>query len=57
MRNLFLLLLAVMLLVASGAAADVLPVREVTELADRFATNPRNVKDIGDPFVLCEYGT
>ena len=57
MRNLILLLLAVMLLAVSGAAADALPVRDFGEAADRFAANPRNVKDIGDPFVLCEDGT
>ena len=57
MRNLILLLLAVMLLAASGAVADALPVRDFGEAADRFAANPRNVKDIGDPFVLCEDGT
>ncbi len=36
------------------APAEELPLRDLSEVRDRFITNPRPVKDIGDPFVLAE---
>lgn len=55
MKNLFLLLFALMALcVAVHAEAESLEIRDAAEAADWFVSNPRNVKDIGDPFVLAE---
>ena len=48
--------LLMILAVPMSAAADALKTRDFSEVADRFISNPRNVKDIGDPFVLCEGG-
>ena len=54
MRSVFLWALAVMLLACGCAGAEELKVRDLSEAADWFVSNPRNVKDIGDPFVLAE---
>ena len=32
--------------------AEELPLLDFSAVKDRFVSNPRNVKDIGDPFVL-----
>ncbi|MBR6028041.1 MAG: glycoside hydrolase family 43 protein [Clostridia bacterium] len=48
----FIALLIGAALLTVSAAADGLPLRDYSAMADRFAANPRNVKDIGDPFVL-----
>ncbi len=57
MKNGFLVILALMLLTCVPAGADSLKIRDSSEVGDRFVSNPRNVKDIGDPFVLTENGT
>ncbi len=36
------------------APAEDLPLRDLSEVRDRFVPNPRGVRDIGDPFVLAE---
>ena len=53
MRNMFILLLAFLLLPLC-AQGEELPVLDYSAVKDRFASNPRSVKDIGDPFVLKE---
>ena len=53
MRNMLMLLLALMLLPLC-ALGEELPVLEYSAVKDRFASNPRSVKDIGDPFILNE---
>ena len=58
MKNLIWIMLALVMICVSplSAHADELKVRDFSEVADRFVSNPRNVKDIGDPFVLKEDG-
>ncbi len=46
--------LAMLVLLPWNAVADELPLRDVSEVKDRFVSNPRPVRDIGDPFVLAE---
>ena len=53
MRNMLILLLALMLLPLC-ALGEELPVLDYGAVKDRFASNPRSVKDIGDPFILNE---
>ncbi len=53
MRNMFILLLALLLLPLC-AQGEELTILDYSAVKDRFASNPRNVKDIGDPFVLQE---
>ena len=50
MKRVLILMMA--LLFPCLAAADVLPLTDGENVKDRFATNPRNIKDIGDPHVL-----
>ena len=54
MRMIAIVLCALMLLLPIVAQAEELPLRDTSEVKDWFASNPRNVKDIGDPFVLTE---
>ncbi len=57
MKNGSLLILAVILLLLPlNGTAEKLPVRDFADVKDRFVSNPRSVKDIGDPFVLQEEG-
>ena len=51
LRHLLMVLTALLLMVPS-VQAEPLSVRDLSEAEDRFAANPRAVKDIGDPFVL-----
>ena len=53
-----LLALALLMLLWAplSAGAESLKLRDPGEMADRFFSNPRNLKDIGDPFVLAEEG-
>ena len=51
MRYLWIVLLA-LCLTPVFAQAEELPVLDFSAVKDRFAANPRAVKDIGDPFVL-----
>lgn len=53
MRNMLLLLLALTLLPICALGED-LPVLDSSTVKDRFVSNPRSVKDIGDPFILSE---
>ena len=58
MKNIILIALAAALLISCACAgAESLKLRDISEAADWFAANPRNVKDIGDPFVLAENGS
>ncbi|MBR2823395.1 MAG: glycoside hydrolase family 43 protein [Clostridia bacterium] len=57
MKQILMLMLAVLLLGGVPAGAEELKTRDLGEAADWFVSNPRNVKDIGDPFVLPEEGT
>ena len=57
MKQIFLIILSAMLLGCACAEADELKSRDLSEAAGWFTTNPRNVKDIGDPFILAENGT
>ena len=53
MKHIILIVLTAALLMNCGfAGAEGLKLRDISEAADWFAANPRNVKDIGDPFVL-----
>ena len=54
MRMIAIVLCALMLLLPIVAQAEELPLRDFSEVKDWFTSNPRNVKDIGDPFVLAE---
>ena len=54
MRMIAIVLCALMLLLPIVAQAEELPLRDFSEVKDWFTSNPRNVKDIGDPFVLQE---
>ena len=58
MKHIILIVLTAALLMNCGfAGAEGLKLRDISEAADWFAANPRNVKDIGDPFVLEEDGS
>jgi beta-xylosidase len=46
------MVLTALLLMVPSVQAEPLSVRDLSEAEDRFAANPRAVKDIGDPFVL-----
>ena len=50
------LMLVLCLALPLVSLADSLPLREHSEVKDRFASNPRSVKDIGDPYVLAAEG-
>ena len=52
LKKLFLLTLSLMLCGAACACAQPLPLTDGEAVKDRFAANPRAVKDIGDPNVL-----
>ena len=54
MRTVILGLVLALMLLPAAAFADSLPLRDFGGVADRFAENPRSVKDIGDPYVLTE---
>ena len=55
MRSWLALLLIVMFcLTPLMGQAEELPLLDFSAVKDRFVSNPRNVKDIGDPFVLAE---
>ena len=54
MKTFVIVLCALMLLLPIVAQTEELPLRDTSEVKDWFASNPRNVKDIGDPFVLTE---
>ena len=55
MKTVLLLVLALTILVPPAAvSAETLNVLDFSAVESRFAANPRNVKDIGDPFVLAE---
>ena len=55
MKTIFFLLLGLLILSHSPAASgEFLMIQNPETAADRFAANPRNVKDIGDPFILVE---
>ena len=56
-KALFLLLSLTLLCSCACAETGEIKMREMDEARDWFAANPRNVKDIGDPFVLAENGT
>ena len=47
-----LLLVCLIFALPLSASGEELPLLDVSEVQDRFVSNPRNVKDIGDPFVL-----
>ncbi len=53
MRNM-LILLSVLLLLPLSAQGENLRVLDYSAVKNRFVSNPRDVKDIGDPFVLAE---
>ena len=58
MKNMILLALALLMILLTplSAGAEALKLRDPGEMADRFFSNPRNLKDIGDPFILAEEG-
>ena len=49
-----LLLIVLFCLTPLMGQAEELPLLDFSAVKDRFVSNPRNVKDIGDPFVLAE---
>lgn len=54
MRTIAIVLCTLVLFLPMFAQAEELPLRDFSEVKGWFASNPRNVKDIGDPFVLAE---
>ena len=52
LKKLLLLTFSLMLFGCFSAHAQPLPLRDTESVKDRFAANPRPVKDIGDPHVL-----
>jgi GH43 family beta-xylosidase len=56
MKSMLMILLALALLPLC-AQGEELPALDSGAVKDRFVSNPRNVKDIGDPFVLQEDGS
>ena len=57
MRNLFPIILGLMILfLCPATSAEPLRVTGPETAESRFAANPRNIKDIGDPFVLAGDG-
>lgn len=51
-KRTLLLALAILTLGSTSALGDALPTTDGTEASDRFVSNPRPVKDIGDPHIL-----
>ena len=52
MLKLLLIIMMVSLLVLPSVQAEELVLRDPSEAEGRFWNNPRDIKDIGDPFVL-----
>lgn len=55
-RRFLAALLAALLTMGATGEASAVTWLEADTVADRFVANPRNVKDIGDPYVLVENG-
>ena len=51
-KRILLLALSLMAVCIASASADSLPLTDGEAVKDRFAVNPRPIKDIGDPHVL-----
>lgn len=53
-KRILLAALSLMLFLPSGALGDTLPLLDAESMKDRFVSNPRPVKDIGDPHIIRE---
>ena len=51
-KRILLLALSLMAVCIASASADSLPLTDGEAVKDRFAVNPRPIKDIGDPHIL-----